>query len=387
MISRIALSEPLLSGNEWKYVKRCLDTAWVSSAGKFVERFESMAAGYVGRKYGVACTNGTAALHVSLLLAGVGAGDEVILPTLTFVAPANAVRYTGAYPVFLDVRADTWQLDVSKVAEFLRKDCRRVKGKLINRHTRRSVKAILPVHVLGHPVDMNPLMGLARQYGLKVIEDNAESLGAEYRGRKIGRHGLLTCLSFNGNKVITCGGGGMILTDDRRLADRARYLTTQAKDDPFENIHGAIGFNYRLTNVQAALGVAQLEKLDGYVAKKRKIAGAYRSAFSDVGGISCQHVAPGTTPSWWLFTVLVDPKHFGMDSRKLMRRLAEKGIETRPFWHPLHSQKIFANCYASSITVADRLYREGVSLPSSVGLSPEQQGRVIAAVKQIGRKT
>lgn len=346
-----------------------------------------MAAGYVGRKYGVACTNGTAALHVSLLLAGVGAGDEVILPTLTFVAPANAVRYTGAYPVFLDVRADTWQLDVSKVAEFLRKDCRRVKGKLINRHTRRSVKAILPVHVLGHPVDMNPLMGLARQYGLKVIEDNAESLGAEYRGRKIGRHGLLTCLSFNGNKVITCGGGGMILTDDRRLADRARYLTTQAKDDPFENIHGAIGFNYRLTNVQAALGVAQLEKLDGYVAKKRKIAGAYRSAFSDVGGISCQHVAPGTTPSWWLFTVLVDPKHFGMDSRKLMRRLAEKGIETRPFWHPLHSQKIFANCYASSITVADRLYREGVSLPSSVGLSPEQQGRVIAAVKQIGRKT
>jgi perosamine synthetase len=382
----IPLAVPFLSGREWQYVKECLDTNWVSSAGKFVEKFEAVTAAYVGRKYGVACASGTAALHVSLILAEVGPGDEVVMPALTFIAPANAVRYTGAYPVFVDVDPGTWQMDVGKLAAFLQKDCRQVKGAFVNRQTRRRIKAVLPVHVMGHPVDMDPLMKLARQYGLAVIEDNAESLGADYKGRKVGRHGLFSCLSFNGNKVITCGGGGMILTDSRKLADRARYLTTQAKDDPVENIHGAIGFNYRLTNIQAAMGVAQMEKLDEYVAKKREIAAGYGQGLADIAGITHQTQAKGALSSFWLYTVLIDRKIYGMDSRALMKRLKAEGIETRPFWHPLHSQKIFKDCYSHGCPAAERVYRDALSLPSSVGLTPQQQARVMNCIRAYSRE-
>lgn len=377
----IPLSEPYLKGNEWKYIKDCLDINWVSSAGKYVEKFESVVAEYVGRKYGVACVNGTAALHVSLILSGIGPGDEVIMPTLTFVAPANAIRYTGAYPVFMDIYPDAWQLDIDKVALFLKKECRWVKRELVNKHTRRKIKAILPVHVMGHPVDMDPLMNLAREYGLAVIEDAAESLGAEYKGKKVGRHGLFVCLSFNGNKVITCGAGGMILTDDKKLAMRARYLTTQAKDDLIENIHGAVGYNYRLTNIQAAMGLAQMEQLDRYILKKRRIASLYRKGLTDVAGIIHQVESSGIFSSYWLYTVLINKKLYGKDSRALMRLLKAKGIQTRPFWHPLYSQKIFADSYAYAIEVADRIYSEGLSLPSSVNLSLQDQKRVIALIR------
>lgn len=377
----IPLSAPYLAGNEWKYIKECLDTNWVSSAGKYVEEFESKIAKYVGRKYAVACVNCTAALHIALITSSVGPGDEVVMPDLTFIAPANAVRYTGAYPVFMDICSDTWQLDVDKIALFLKKECRWDKHGLVNRHTRRRVKAILPVHIMGHPVDMDPLMGLAEKYGLMVIEDAAESLGAEYNGKKIGRHGTFACLSFNGNKVITCGGGGMILTDNKKLAERARYLTTQAKDDPIENIHGAVGFNYRMTNVQAAMGVAQLEKLDAYIAKKRIIAQVYRDSLSDIEGIVHQTEAVKAKSSWWLYTVLVDKKSFGRDSRALMAWLKTEGIETRPFWHPLHSQDIFMDCYAYGGAIANCVYNQGLSLPSSVNLSLKDQGRVIALIR------
>lgn len=381
----IPLSIPFISGNEWKYIKECLDTGWVSPAGRYVGTFEKIVSKYIGRKYGVACASGTAALHISLIVTGVGPGDEVIMPTLTFIAPANAVRYTGAYPLFMDICPGTWQLDVDKLALFLKKECRRVNGSLVNKHTGRKVRAILPVHVVGYPVDMDPLMALAEEYGLKVIEDAAESLGAEYKGKKIGRHGLLACLSFNGNKVVTCGGGGMIITDDRKLAERARYLTTQAKDDPLENIHGAVGYNYRLTNIQAALGVAQMEQLDRYIAKKRRIASLYRTGLADVPGIIHQIERPGVKSSYWLYTILIDKKLYGKDSRILMKALKAGRVEARPFWHPLYSQKIFADCYAYAITVADRIYSEGLSLPSSVELTPSDQKRVIALI-QSGKK-
>ncbi|NTV29743.1 MAG: LegC family aminotransferase [Candidatus Omnitrophica bacterium] len=380
----IPLSVPHLDGNEWAYVKECLDTNWVSSAGKYVEKFEARAASYVGRQYGVACVNGTSALHVGLLVAGVGADDEVVMPPLTFVAPANAVRYTGAYPVFVDVRPDTWQLDVGKVAEFLKEGCHWSGKRLVNKKTGRTVKAILPVHLIGHAVDMDPLMALAREFDLVVVEDNAESLGAAYRGRKVGSHGLIACLSFNGNKVITCGGGGMVLTDDRQLADRVRYLTTQAKDDPVENIHGAIGYNYRLTNMQAAMGLAQLEQLDSFVARKRQIARRYQSELAQVAGIVHQQVAGDVLPSYWLYTILIDKKTFGLDSREVMQSLRQAGIESRPFWHPLHSQKVFADCYSFNVSAADRLYREALSLPSSVGMTDAQQDRVIDLIRSLG---
>ncbi|MFH1441056.1 MAG: LegC family aminotransferase [Candidatus Omnitrophota bacterium] len=381
----IPLSEPFLCGNEWKYVKECFDTGWVSSSGKYVETFEKITSRYVGRKYGVACASCTAALHISLILAGIGPEDEVIMPVLTFVAPANAVRYTGAYPVFMDVCLGTWQLDIEKVAVFLKKECRWGKDGLVNKHTRRKVKAILPVHVMGHPVDMDSLMDIAREYGLAVIEDAAESLGAEYRGKKVGRHGIFACLSFNGNKVITCGGGGMIVADDKELAERARYLTTQAKDDPIENIHGAVGYNYRLTNIQAAMGVAQMEQIERYILKKRKIALLYRKGLEGIPGIIHQAENHGVMPSYWLYTVLIDNKLYGRDSRALMSALKSNGIEARPFWHPLYSQKIFTDCYAYEIIAADRIYADGLSLPSSVNLSLQDQKRVIALIRSAQR--
>jgi perosamine synthetase len=255
----IPLSEPSIGGNEWKYVKECLDTNWVSSAGAFVDRFEAELAAYAGAQYGIATSNGTSALHVALLAVGVLPDDEVIVSTLTFIAPANAIRYVGAWPVFMDADATYWQMDVEKLADFLNNGCKWQDGQLKNIATGRRVSAILPVHILGHPCDMDPIIALAEKYGLKVIEDATESLGAQYKEHAVGTMGHVGCFSFNGNKLLTTGGGGMVVTNDSALAERVRYLTTQAKDDPLEYVHNEVGFNYRLTNIQAAIGCAQLE--------------------------------------------------------------------------------------------------------------------------------
>jgi perosamine synthetase len=261
----IPLSVPSLNGNEWKYVKACLDAGWVSSAGPFVDRFEQEVAGYLGAKYAVATVSGTAALHIALLVAGVRTDDEVLVPTLTFIAPANAVRYVGAWPVFIDVEPDYWQMAPAAVRQFLSDECRKVNGEIRNRTTGRRIAAILPVHILGHPSDSDSIMEVAAEFGLHVVGDATEGLGARYKNRPVGNLADISCLSFNGNKIITAGGGGMIVTDRKDWADRARYLTTQAKDNPVEYEHSQVGYNYRLSNIHAALGCAQLEKLDEYV--------------------------------------------------------------------------------------------------------------------------
>lgn len=382
----IPLCQPKIQGREWQYIKECLDTNWVSSAGKYVEKFEAVVAGRIGRRYAVACVNGTAALHIALLVAGIGPDDEVLLPTITFVAPANAVRYVGAWPVFMDVQPDIWQIDPQKIRDFLSKECDRRRGKVVNRRTKRTIKAILPVHILGHSVDLDPILDIARQYDLKVIEDAAESLGAGYKDRPVGSQGDIACFSFNGNKIITTGGGGMLLTDREEWAERARYLTTQAKDDPLENIHGEIGYNYRLTNIQAAMGVAQMELLDEYVEAKRAIAVSYERSFKTVKGITPQGSAPWARSAFWLYTVLVNSKEYGMDSRELLRKLLEGNVETRPLWHPIHSLKPFEGCYAHRIEVAPRLYRDALSLPSSVGMSDQDQQRVVRLIQELGIK-
>ena len=268
----IPLCVPELRGKEWVYIKECLDTNWVSSAGTFVDRFEDAVAQYIGVKHAVATASGTAALHVALLVAGVQPDDEVVVSTLTFIAPANTVRYVGAWPVFVDAEPLYWQMDSEKLAHFLEKGCRWKDGALFNKVTGRRVKAILPVHILGHPCDMQPIMEAARKYGLAVIEDATESLGSKYQSTMAGHLGDIACFSFNGNKVITTGGGGMIVTDNAEWAKEARYLTTQAKDDPIEYIHEIFGYNYRLTNIQAAMGCAQMESLDEYISAKRRIA-------------------------------------------------------------------------------------------------------------------
>jgi perosamine synthetase len=363
-------------------MKECLDTNWVSSAGPFVDRFERMVAEYVGSKYAVAAVNGTAALHIALLVSGVQPNDEVLLPSLSFIAPANAIRYVGAWPVFMDSESKYWQMDPQKMTDFLQRECCWTNGRLRNKVSGRQIRAILPVHVLGHPVAMDPIVEVARKYKLAVVEDATESLGARYKGGMVGRLGDLGCFSFNGNKIITAGGGGMIVTDNESWARRAKYLITQAKDDAVESIHVEIGYNYRLTNIQAAMGCAQLELLDEYIQAKRTIAASYARALANVPGITPMSEADWAFSIFWIFTALVDVTRYGLDSRELMGQLGRAGVQTRPLWQPLHRSPAQAGAQSYLCEVADRLNKEALSLPSSVGLRSESQNKVIELIRQ-----
>jgi perosamine synthetase len=381
----IPLCVPEIRGNEGMYIKECLDTNWISSVGPYVNRFEAEMATYLRLDRAVAVVNGTAGLHVALLALGIGPGDEVLVPTLTFVAPVNAIRYCNAWPVFMDAQPNTWQIDVDKVARFLKNECEPVDGHLVNRSTHRRVKALLPVHILGHPVDMDPLLELAAKYELMLIEDATESLGARYKGRMVGTLGDIAVLSFNGNKLISTGGGGMIVTDDAALADYAKYLTTQAKDDALEYIHNEIGYNYRLTNILAAIGVAQLEQIEAYIAAKRRIADRYRAGLHDIPGITLPGEADWAFHTFWLYTILVEEAEFGMDSRALLRALGKARIQARPLWHPIHSLSPYREAQAYRIEVADWLYERALSIPCSVSLTEEDQDRVIHALRVLAR--
>jgi len=375
----IPLSVPSLDAREWEYVKECLDSGWVSSAGPFVDRFERELSARLGGGAAVATVTGTAALHVALLVAGVQSGDEVVVSTLSFIAPANAVRYAGAVPVFVDAEPSYWQMDPAALRTFLEEECETAGGALRNRRTGRRVSAVLPVHVLGHPVDMDPVLDAARRFGLAVVEDATESLGARYKGRPVGRLGDVACFSFNGNKVVTSGGGGMIVTDRADWARRARYLTTQAKDDPVEYVHRETGFNYRLTNLQAALGCAQLERLDAKIAAKRRIAATYAQAFAERPGLTGMKTAAWAESIAWLYTVLVGDEA-GTDRRSLLAALQAQGVQTRPLWQPLHRSPAFADLPRRPCPVAERIHSAALSLPSSVGLTETDQERVIDAV-------
>jgi perosamine synthetase len=379
----IPLSVPEVTGHEWTYVKECLDTGWVSSAGPFVDRFECELARRVDAAHAVATVNGTAALHVALLVAGVSPGDDVIVPSLTFIAPANAVRYAGAWPVFLDAEPRFWQLDPNRLADFVAKECRWHDGALINMATGRRLRAVLPVDLLGHPADIDAIREVASSRDLTVIEDATESLGARYKDRPVGSRADAVCFSFNGNKIVTSGGGGMIVTGRGDWAARARYLTTQAKDDPIEYVHREVGFNYRLTNVEAAIGLAQLERLDEYVERKRRLAANYRRALASVPGLTCPEEASWARSTFWLYTVLVDGSAFGTGSRDLMRRLADAGIQSRPLWQPGHRSPAHRESVSPPNPIADDLHARALSLPSSVGLTPVDQQRVIDAVLSI----
>ena len=377
----IPLCVPEIRGNEWTYVKECLDTGWVSSVGAYVTRFEEGLARATETAHAVATVNGTAALHIALQLAGVEPGDEVLVSSLTFIAPVNAIRYAGAHPVFIDAEPLYWEMDPAAVRRFLDEECEREGDVVRDRATGRRVRAIVPVDVLGHPVDLDPILDAARAYGLAVVEDATESLGTRYKGAPCGKRADLACLSFNGNKLITTGGGGAIVTDDAALAKRARYLTTQAKDDPVEYIHGEVGYNYRLTNVQAAIGVAQLEQLDAYVAVKRGNARRYREMLADVPGIAFMREAPYAEASFWLATVLVDEAAFGLSSRALLAALARQRIQTRPLWQPMHRSPAHAGERSYGGEVADAICRDALSLPSSVGLSARELETVVAAIR------
>jgi perosamine synthetase len=381
----IPLAVPEIRGNEWRYVKDCLDTGWVSSVGSYVERFEEMVARQTGTDHAVATMNGTSALHIALLVAGVQADDEVLVSTLTFIAPVNAIRYVGAWPVLIDAEPIYWQMDPNRVVEFLERDCRWSNGTLYNRATGRRVAAVVPVHILGHPVDLDPILAVARKFGLKVIEDATEGLGATYKGHSLGCLGDLACFSFNGNKIITTGGGGMLVTNNEAFAQKAKYLTTQAKDDPIEYIHGEVGYNYRLTNLSAAVGCAQMEQLAAYVAAKRKVAAHYTENVKDLPGIVPMGNAPWAASTFWMYTILIDEETFGMDSRLLMHTLGSHKIQCRPLWQPIHQSPAYASANRLIMPVAEQLARRALSLPCSVGLTESEQDRVIAALLELRR--
>jgi len=374
----IPLSEPAIIGNEWEYIKECLDTGWVSSVGNYVNRFEEMVAGYVGCKYGIAVVNGTAALHLSLVACEVRSGDEVIVPSLTFVATANVVKYCGAEPVFIDCCHDTLCLDVEKLKLFLEMECEQNDdGFTYNRTSGRRVKAIIPVHVFGHPVEMEALLELCKLYNIDIIEDATESLGSEYKDQKTGSFGKLACLSFNGNKIITSGGGGMVVTNDGCLAEKVKHLSTQAKTDSIEYDHDEIGYNYRLTNIQAAMGVAQMEGLDKFVEIKRKNALRYQNLLSNINSIEFLWEKPWVKSNFWFYTIKVSTFH----KKSLIDYLLSKNIQVRPMWKPIHILPMYKDCQTFRVESALNIYDTALNLPCSIGIKMEEIEFTVEKIK------
>jgi len=372
---RIPLCEPYLGGRELAYLEECVRTNFVSSVGPFVERFERAFAETVGSRYAVACASGTAAIHIALRLCGVDAGDEVFVPSLTFIASANPILYERATPVLVDAESRTWNMDPALVVEELERR---------HRLGLRQPKVVEAVHLLGHPADIVPLVDACARFGVTLIEDASEALGARYRtGRLAGRHvgtiGRLGCFSFNGNKIITSGGGGMIVTDDPELARRAKHLTTQARLPGAEYRHDEVGYNYRLTNLAAALGLAQLEQLPLFLAHKRALAAAYAACLDGLDGLTAAPDEPWAESSFWLYSIRVT----GGEGRVALReRLLAEGIDTRPIWSPLHTMPMYADAPRLGGAVAERLFAEGLSLPSSVGLRDDDRVTVLGAVRR-----
>lgn len=363
------LHEPSFAGNEWAYLKECLDSTFVSSVGKFVDRFELDLARYTGADFAVAVVNGTAALHIALKLAGVQDGDEVLLPALTFVATPNAVAYCNATPHFVDIEEVTLGVDAAKLREYLRDNTEQRAGQCVNRTTGKIIRALVPMHAFGHPADINGLLAVARDFHIVLIEDAAESLGSYYYGRHTGTFGLLGTLSFNGNKTITTGGGGAILTNDPTLARRAKHITTTAKvPHPWHFRHDEVGYNYRLPNINAALGCAQLEHLPEKLAAKKKLFSLYESAFSKVDGVKLVAEPAHCSSNYWLQTLILDAK-FAELREAVLKLTNESGQMTRPAWTLMHELTPFKNCPRMDLEAAELLACRLINIPSSPGLA------------------
>ena len=362
------LHEPQFAGNEWKYVKECLDTGWVSSVGKFVDDFEAKIAEVTGVKRAFAVVNGTAALHIALKMAGVETGDEVLVPDLTFVATANAVTYCGAIPHFIDIEERT--LGVSPLAvEFHLKTVGTIKnGECRNRTSGRRIKALIAMHTFGHPVDLEPLQEICRRFHIELIEDAAESLGSFYKGRHTGHWGGFATLSFNGNKIITTGGGGAILTNDEKLGTLAKHIATTAKlSHPWAFNHDQIGYNYRMPNINAALGLAQLEELPGFLKRKRALAMRYKKAFENVPGVRFFNEPEFAKSNFWLNALILDEGQAG-ERDPLLKLLNENGIKARPAWTLMHKLPMFKACPKAEVPVAENIEARLINIPSSAFL-------------------
>lgn len=364
----LALHEPVFAGNEIAYLEECIKSTFVSSVGKFVDRFESMLQEVTGARRAIAVVNGTAALHACFTLAGVEAGDEVMSPALTFIATTNAIAYCGASPHFIDSSFKTLGMDAQALGTRLDAIAQRGADGTINRETGRKIAAIAPMHTFGHPVDMDEIVAIARHWDIPVVEDAAESLGSTYKGHAVGSQARLAALSFNGNKIVTTGGGGAILTNDEELGRRAKHITTTAKlPHKWAFVHDEVGFNYRLPNLNAALGCAQLEQLDGFLASKRRLAAAYQRAFAGVPGVQFSREPEGTTSNYWLNAILLDEAHADLRD-EVLTALNAAGFGARPTWTLMHRLPMFAACPRGDLPVAESIERRLINLPSSASI-------------------
>lgn len=367
----IPVCEPTLKGNELKYVTDCIKTNWISSSGKYIKEFEEKFSDFCNVKYGVACSNGTTALHLALEVLGIGKGDEVIIPTFTMIATANAVIYAGAKPVLVDAEEETWNIDTD----------------LIERKITKKTKAIMPVHIYGHPCDMNAINEIARKHNLKVIEDAAESHGAEYKGRRTGGLSDVASFSFYANKIITTGEGGMLVTNDRKTAERARLLRNHAFSEQ-RFLHKELGFNYRMTNIQAAIGLAQMEYADELVNSRIKNAILYSSLLKKVKGITLPPKKDWAKNVYWMYAILIE-KEFGFGKEQVMANLLEKGVETRSFFYPMHKQPVYKKKDSrfpdtnGKYPVSEELFKKGLYLPSGSSLTKEQIKEVVEGIVEI----
>lgn len=363
----IPLCVPEIKGNEWNYIKECLDTNWVSSAGGYVDKFEDNFAEYVKAKKAVVTMNGTAALELALRAVGIGHGDEVIVPSMTFISPVNTIKYVGAEPVFVDVCRDTYVMDVEKIEE------------LITSKT----KAILPVHIYGHPVDMDKVMQIANKYNLYVIEDATESLGSLYKTKAVGTIGHIGCFSFNGNKLITTGAGGMFVTNDENLGDKAKFLSTQTKvvTDNKAFYHPEVGYNFRMPNLLAAMGCAQLEKIDEYIAAKREHASIYNELLKYIKGITLPEEKEWCENVYWLYSILIEDD-YGISRDELIKKLWDNGIECRPFFMPVHNMPPYIENRHGNMKITNEIAAKGINLPSSVGLIKDDIKKICKIIKE-----
>lgn len=365
--TKIPLAIPYLNGNEAKYVNECLATNWISSKGKFVRRFEEQFARFCGVEHGIATCNGTAALHLVLAARGIGPGDEVIVPSLTFIATVNAVTYTGAKPVFVDSSLDTWGIDPYKAR------------RAITSRTR----AIIPVHLYGSPVEMDPILEMAEENSLFIIEDAAEAHGAKYKGKVVGGIGHSGCFSFFGNKIITTGEGGMIVTNDIQLAEKARILRDHGMDPGRRYWHPHIGYNYRMTNLQGAVGCAQLERIEAILTDKRRIDAEYRKRLEDVQEIRIQKKNIWSESVNWIFSILIDEEKVKQTRDEVIESLRKSHIESRPFFYPVHKMPPYLVKNHPELKIAEMLSRTGLSLPSYAGISEKKIDWVCQVFKKI----
>ncbi|QAA31660.1 LegC family aminotransferase [Clostridium manihotivorum] len=383
----IPLSVPNLKGKELEYVTKAVEDEWVSTGGEFINKFENNMAEYLNVEKAVACQSGTAALHLALILSGVKHSDEVIVPTLTFIAAVNPVKYIGANPIFMDCD-DTLTMDPNKLEEFCKEKCNIKNGILINKETGNAVKAIVLVHVFGNLADMEKIMKIANDYNLKVIEDSTEALGTYYtegcfKGKFAGTIGDFGAYSFNGNKIITTGGGGMLVAKDAKDADRAKHLSTQAKSDGLYYIHDEIGFNYRMTNLQAAMGVAQLERLEEFIQIKKENYKLYKAEIEAISGLSIMDFRPGIRPNYWFYSLLIDSKVYPLNRDQLLKHLEDNGIQTRPIWGLISDQKPYSESQTYKLELSKYYIEHILNIPCSSSLTREDVITVIEFIKQV----